>query len=366
MINFNFKRRYKVIHITNEIGNYVVGGMGTYINELYEHRGEEIGFIHLYDKQTYPDINISNYPGINDILAMSYDEAYKIEDLEFDIAVIHFYELAFCITDTIINSRKVVYVIHSVPLPEPPPKQDPFGGNTLIRQDFEYMCENADKLICVSYAEKDRLLNIYPEYEWKVKVIHNGITLIPEELNHVRTQHKRKIFGYIGRMDYRKGILECIKAFKHIDGELRIACASNNSYYFSTILQYIEGAEMQEKVKFLGWCMGERKESFMKSLDALIIPSLYEPFGYVVVEGMKYGLPIITSRNGGISEIIEDYKYQYDAYEQSELIAAIKSFKEDSDECINKEVRYLQNRLAKFSADNMIEKYSETWEEILG
>ncbi len=34
MLGLNFKKNYKVLHITNEIGNYVVGGMGTYINHV--------------------------------------------------------------------------------------------------------------------------------------------------------------------------------------------------------------------------------------------------------------------------------------------------------------------------------------------
>lgn len=364
MINLNFKKMYKVVHVTNEIGNYVIGGMGTYINELYRYRDDETGFIHIHNN-TYADIDIGNYPGFYDILSMSYDEWHRIQDLDCDIVVIHFYELAFCITDKIVNSKKVVYVIHSVPLPEPPSQEDPFGGNFSIKQNFEYICKNAHKLICVSYAEKNRLLNIYPQYESKVKVIHNGITLVPEEIRSIRTMHKKKVFGYIGRMDYRKGILECIKAFKNIDGELRIACANNDPYYFSTLIQYIEAANMQDKVRFFGWCMGARKESFMNSLDALIIPSLYEPFGYVVVEGMKCGIPIITSRNGGIGEIVQDYKYQYDAYEEYELVDIINLFKEDSDECISKEVEYLQEQLKKFTAENMIEKYLKIWREIL-
>ncbi|WP_410496930.1 glycosyltransferase family 4 protein [Cellulosilyticum sp. ST5] len=364
MINLYFKTKYKVVHITNEIGNYVIGGMGTYINELYKHRDGETGFIHIHNN-AYTDIDIGSFPGFYDILSMTYDEGYKIEDLECDIVVIHFYELAFCVTEKIISSKKVVYVIHSVPLPEPPPKDDPFGGNLNIKQNFEYMCENAHQLICVSYAERNRLLNIYPQYDRKTKVIHNGITLAFEEIKNKRTAHKKKIFGYIGRMDYRKGILECIKAFKDIDGELRIACANNDPYYFSTLLQYIEAANMNDKVRFMGWCMGARKDSFLNSLDALIIPSLYEPFGYVVVEGMKWGIPIISSRNGGISEIIQDYKYQYDAYEQDELIDIIKLFQKDSDEYINKEVTYLEVQLQNFTVEKMIEKYVETWRELL-
>lgn len=81
-----------------------------------------------------------------------------------------------------------------------------------------------------------------------------------------------------------------MKAFAHIDAQFRFACPKNDDDYVEKILIYIEGADMWDKVEFCGWCMGKRKEKFLNSLDALVIPSLYEPFGYVALEAMQRGL----------------------------------------------------------------------------
>ena len=165
-------------------------------------------------------------------------------------------------------------------------------------------------------------------------------------------------------MDYRKGILECIKAIKNIDAELWLACPNNDSLYLNTILTYIEAAGMQDKIKFLGWCMGERKENFLKSIDVLMIPSLYEPFGYVAIEAMTYGLPVISSNNGGLGEILEGYKYQYYPYNENELSEQIKAFQNDSNEVIEKQQKILINKLDEFSTEKMCEKYKEIWKSL--
>ncbi|MBQ2744159.1 MAG: glycosyltransferase [Lachnospiraceae bacterium] len=107
---------------------------------------------------------------------MSGEEAYKLQDIKCDVLVIQFYEFATVLDESLIRDRKVVYVIHSVPTPEPPPTWDPFGGNDDIRWKFERLCDIADVLVCVSKAEKEKLSRIYPQYEDKIEVVYNGIT----------------------------------------------------------------------------------------------------------------------------------------------------------------------------------------------
>lgn len=44
MFRLNFTNEYKVVHINNELGNCVIGGAGTYMNELYRYRFKDIGW----------------------------------------------------------------------------------------------------------------------------------------------------------------------------------------------------------------------------------------------------------------------------------------------------------------------------------
>lgn len=364
MFNLNFTNDYSVVHINNELGSRVIGGAGTYMNELYQYRTKKTGFVYMSLGSPLDDYNISDFMEQKDILIMNKDEAYKLKDIKCDILVVQFYEFATLLDENIIGDRKLVYVIHSVPTPEPPPPWDPFGGNYDIKAKFERLCNLASVLVCVSEAEKRKLSKMYPQYEEKIRVIYNGLTYDKQGTVNNNYRHSRRNFGYIGRTDYRKGIYESIKAFANIDAKYMLACPKNDVNYVERILSYIDAANMWDKVEFCGWCVGERKENFLNSLDALVIPSLYEPFGYVALEAMQRGLPVICANNGGLDEILEGYKYKYSPYVEGELERTIKEFIEDSVETVEVQQKILIENMSRFHATIMVNHYEELWEII--
>ena len=365
MVKIGCKKYYDVLHLNNEIGKYIIGGAGTYMNEMYQYRGEREGFVHIVSGDNAFDIDTDYYPNTEDIFVVSNDETFKISEIDFKVIVVQFYEFADLITSELLNNRKLVYVIHSVPTPEPMPIWDAFGGNDDVRNKFEKLCHLADVLVCVSEAEKKKLISIYPEVKDKIKVIYNGITYTKDISINNNYKKSRRKFGFIGRTDYRKGLLECIREFKNIDGELHIACPKNDADYLRRILEYIEAAGLNEKIVFHGWCTGERKESFYKSLDALIIPSLYEPFGYVALEAMINGIPVISSNNGGLDEILGEYIYKFNPYRENELREIIKKFITDSEEIVDEQMKVLMSNLRNFSAKKMTDAYHDLWRELI-
>lgn len=222
MLKIGCKDSYNVLHINNEIGQYVIGGAGTYMNEMYRYRDSNEGFVHITSDGA--DIDTEYYPGREDIFVMSEEETYKLNQIDCGIIVIQFYEFADIITEDLLKNRKLVYVIHSVPTPEPMPYWDAFGGNDDVRNKFGKLCRMADVLVCVSDAERKKLISIYPECEDKIRVIYNGITYDDNRIVFNRNyRNSRKKYGFIGRTDYRKGLIECIQTFKDMDAELHIA-----------------------------------------------------------------------------------------------------------------------------------------------
>ena len=365
MFMMKTKEHYKVAHITNEIGNYMIGGIATVINELYSKREENTCFIHLYDDSYNNRIATANYPGDSDIYTVSMDRLEEISQINFDIAVLHYYGLEDAVSEEILGNRELVYVVHSVNTPEPYERNNPFGIHTGIEASFRRLCSRAIKIICVSQAEKEKLLSIFGDLEGKVEVIYNGITFDQEEFVRDIPDQRTK-FGYIGRLDYRKGILETVKALdSKKKAQYYLACGKGDYNYLREIMLYAQGAKMENRMHFLGYCTGERKVKFFQFIDCLIISSLYEPFGMILLEAFQYDVPVICSNNGGLAELLGDYKYQYNPYLEGDLEQVLTQFEQASPAEIHTECCKLKAHLKAFTKEEMTNRYNQLFADIL-
>ncbi len=64
-------------------------------------------------------------------------------------------------------------------------------------------------------------------------------------------------------------------------------------------------AGIADRVHFAGYLNGPALTGFYRCCDVLVVPSLYEPFGIVALEGLINRTPVIASDAGGLAEIIE-------------------------------------------------------------
>ncbi len=59
------------------------------------------------------------------------------------------------------------------------------------------------------------------------------------------------------------------------------------------------------KIRFTGFLPDSEVIALMTSADVLVVPSIYEPFGIVALEGMAAGVPVVASQIGGLAEVVE-------------------------------------------------------------
>lgn len=178
-------------------------------------------------------------------------------------------------------------------------------------------------------------------------VISNAIDLknyqfLPKEINFKKEEIT---IGIIGRFDPTKGFFEAIKAINIAnlkDNKFKLKIAGSGKID-SELKILIKNLNMSSNVEFLGWI--KNKEEFFKKIDMFILPSLEEPFGLVVIEAMKYGVPIISSNADGPKEILRD---KIDA-----LIVDIEP-KETLEKRLSEKIIYLANNenLAKEMIEN--------------
>ncbi len=79
-------------------------------------------------------------------------------------------------------------------------------------------------------------------------------------------------------------------------------------------------------VKFMGFMKGESLSQAYASADIFVFPSALETFGLVVVEAMAAGLPVVSSRVGGVREVVEEgvTGYTFDVNDINGMVAGVR------------------------------------------
>lgn len=129
-----------------------------------------------------------------------------------------------------------------------------------------------------------------------------------------------RVFGYLGRLSAKKGIELLLKQFSALD------VADSILYVAGTgEKQYVESLKAQfecARVQFVGHVVAEQ---FLPSIDVLVVPSLWnEPFGRTVIEAYSFGLPVISTRRGGLGELLQPgLGWYFDADDGASLSEAL-------------------------------------------
>lgn len=113
---------------------------------------------------------------------------------------------------------------------------------------------------------------------------------------------------FLGNLIPRKGLHTLLAALEQLDTQgWRLSVAGNPSIdpaYAGRMRQRVERAGLSARVAFHGALDDDSLARLMRSSHLLAMPSSYEGFGIVYLEGMGFGLPAIATTAGAASEII--------------------------------------------------------------
>ena len=195
-------------------------------------------------------------------------------------------------------------------------------GNDFLNtevQNYKTIYDSYHRIINTSAYITERVKTIYPD-DSKCRTVLNGIdtkrfydaTAINRKV--VGLSHNDFVIVYSGRLTPEKGILELILALKRINKirNIKLLIIGASAYgEDKRPTRYIKKLQEESKtinniVTYTGFVDYNNIPSYLKTGDIAIVPSMWEePFGLTVVEAMAAGLPLITTRSGGIPEICE-------------------------------------------------------------
>jgi UDP-glucose:(heptosyl)LPS alpha-1,3-glucosyltransferase len=171
---------------------------------------------------------------------------------------------------------------------------------------------NTERVIAGSQMVKDEIMNLYGYPAVKIDIVRNGVPLEKfrfdpelreksrEELN-LKPDQIALLFAGSGWE--RKGLLFAVEAAalcKDRKMRLLVAGRGNARLYKTKRLRVWR----EEPVQFLGEVADMLR--VYAAADIFILPTIYDPFSNACLEALACGLPVITTRSNGFSEIIEN------------------------------------------------------------
>ncbi len=147
----------------------------------------------------------------------------------------------------------------------------------------------------------------------KIKIIYNGVDInqysLSKEINNLYNKNGHEIIiGNAGRLSTEKGqiyLIELAKYLKHKGYNFKILIAGTGRLK-SKLVKYAAELGVEDKIEFLGFV--DDMKQFHKSIDIFCLTSLWEGFGYVLIEAMAFEKPVVAFNINSSAEIIDDNK----------------------------------------------------------
>lgn len=172
---------------------------------------------------------------------------------------------------------------------------------------YKNTLNNINYFVVNCLAIKNSLFKKYNIPLNKIFVITQFVDLPILYKNHLHDKNSLKL-GFVGRIEKGKGIFILLKAFKELNkkySNISLEIYGKNYLKFWQKL-YIKLYYKNINIHFNG--MFNSIDQVYNSIDLLILPSFWEGLPFVILESMSYGVPVIASEVGGISEVvIPDY-----------------------------------------------------------
>lgn len=174
---------------------------------------------------------------------------------------------------------------------------------------------NADRIITVSDFIRRRVMTINP-LDTKTTTVLNGIdlNLFTSCSENDKKKHDDFIIVFSGRLIPEKGILQLIQAMQLLKDytDIKLVIIGSGSLGRSKQLtpfqqQLFEVAKGMNNIHFTGYIAYHEIAYYLHQADVAVLPSTWEePFGLTMAEAQAAGLPIITTKQGGIPEVVSE------------------------------------------------------------
>lgn len=187
------------------------------------------------------------------------------------------------------------------------PQAHPVKQRLYLDLTTRYSANRADIILADSQATADDLTRFYGTSQEKIHVVYPGVDKPTINTNDIWKQYRlpEHYFLFVGTLQPRKNIARIVQAFakyrQSVENPIGLVLAGGKGWLFDKSWVYgVDGVYLTDYID------EEDKGTLYANAKALVFPTLYEGFGFPVIEAMLCGTPVITSTTSSLPELAGD------------------------------------------------------------
>jgi glycosyltransferase involved in cell wall biosynthesis len=268
------------------------------------------------------------------------------------------------------RSRHLVLTIHDLAFRKFP-ETAPLATRRWLKR-LDRALKQAAEVIVPSEATRADLLELYPVKPDRVTVIHHGVDTerihpaAEGEIERVRKRYgvEGRYLLFLGGLEPRKNLPRLVRAYARSGADAKLVLAGASVPWNPEGRNELQGTlgdlpeDVRRRVILTGYLGTRDKTALLTGAEALAFPTLYEGFGFPLLEAMACGTPVLTSNVSSLPEVAGDAALLVDPLDEEAIADGIGRLVTDA-AFRHRLIEAGNRQVERFSWDDSARKHAE-------
>lgn len=180
-------------------------------------------------------------------------------------------------------------------------------GNRYVEDLERHTFHRANAVVTVSNYTRNIIVNRYGISPDRVFAVHNAVE-IEEHHEPAPRPFEDKMVTFLGRITFQKGPDYFVRAARKVidqNRNVRFVMVGTGDMY-ARMIELAADLGIGKYFHYTGFLKRDQIKKIYGMSDLYVIPSVSEPFGLTALEAMAQGVPVIVSKQSGVSEVIQN------------------------------------------------------------
>ncbi|WP_188995098.1 glycosyltransferase family 4 protein [Paenibacillus nasutitermitis] len=366
--------------LTNEYEPYIIGGLGTAVTNLTKAYVRSGVHTTVLSQSSNSSISITKSERLCIVRFPTRAPYYSMKTRQFNPAAIerwikhqgypkpngiHVHSLQFANLSKHYKSKHqipVIYTSHSLVARE----KGPGSKKKQMRIDQQALLfRRTSKITIPSRSELDKLKKLYPRFAGKTAIVNHGIIL-----HKSKKRASRRHLLYVGRLVPLKGIEPLLNAISKLkrDGNkvwLDLVGTGSRRYVYQ-LKALARKLGISSEVRWLGFRSQRQVQKMYATYGAVVMPSSQESFGLVALEALASGIPLVSTRAGGLADFVNSSVAQTIPKANSTAIAASIKVMWSNKQLTDKRVAAGSRLASRYQWPKAASRYKQLFRQLQG